>query len=529
MSDLLFDPNSERAKDFFADVANQIPDEEFYTNHLNRVSRSFAACIAELDQPMRPWVSMTYLLCRWLDTIEDAAWASSEAQELAFSDFVTYFEEQLCFDPNQQSSISPTCTTALLALDNVTEAERSLIGDAPVLLAKYSQFPERVREIIACLVIDMASGMQHFAGASELACPAVVAGAAPTMTEMTVAISQHTEIIFGQLGVAPKGGSAGGKSAGSASKSASVARATAAAKSALDFLDSPAVEMGKATPTSLAAAVAGGSSSGAGAKTADVASAKGDDGANYRDSVGPAAKEASSVAEASSAQNQTTSAPVRNEVVRLKSLRELNQYCFFVAGIVGEALTDLLDEAAFIRTENTVGGHAFGLFLQKINVLKDQYKDEAEGRFFVANRAEVIESLLVDAKLAFEYIMNIPVEQRGYRKFCAWSYFLGLATLPLLLMQTPEQLEPKLDRDMVTGLFTMINVKIDSNEQLLRLYFDLTDQIAAFRAAAGLDVASAASTNGETGGADGSAIIPAWVKAAYGGRLSSEQLSALGL
>lgn len=455
MSDLLFDPNSERAKDFFADIASQIPDEEFYQNHLNRVSRSFAACIAELNEPLRPWVAMTYLLCRWLDTIEDAAWPSAEAQELAFSDFVTFFEEQLCHEPNQQSTISPTCTAAVLALENVTEAERALISDSALLIAKYSQFPERVREIIACLVIDMASGMSHFALNDGLDESATNESKAPKMTELTVAISQHTEIIFGQLGVSPK--------------SNSVAKATAAAKSALDLLDAPAVPVETA----------------------------------FENSGTP-----------------------RKEVVRLKSLRELNQYCFFVAGIVGEALTDLLDESACLRTANTVGGHAFGLFLQKINVLKDQYKDEAEGRFFVSNRIEVIDSLLVDAKLAFEYIMNVPVEQQGYRKFCSWSYFLGLATLPLLMMQTPEQLEPKLERDMVAGLFNMINSKIDSNEQLLRLYFDLTDQIAAFRAAAGGAGAAAPVAKVED---SLTAEIPAWVTAAYGGRLTSEQLLTLGL
>lgn len=386
---------------YLSDLANRSIDSEFYQDHLNHVSRSFALCIAELEPPLREWVSMTYLLCRWLDTIEDAAWESKEAQLKAFFDFVTFFEEQLTLDPNSQSTIGSNCTAAVLQLKNVTDAEKKLIEDSGILIAKYSLFPERVREIIACLVIDMASGMSHFA------------------------------------------------------------------------------------------------------------------------TVG----------------------------ARLGTLKELNQYCFFVAGIVGEALTDLLEVAANFRMPTTTGAHHFGLFLQKINVLKDQFKDEAESRYFVADRDAVIESLLTDAKVALEYIISVPVEQRGYRTFCAWSYFLGLATLPLLAVQTREELEPKLDRESVTGLFNLIRSSIDSNEQLLRLYFNLTDQIKNFTSALkgsserakpplpeqhAANVSDIAEPNLHFSGGlrlvhSNAFVLPEWLLAAYGGRLKADQLKSLGL
>ncbi len=396
MSDMYREP-------YLSDLASRSDDSEFYQEHLNHVSRSFALCIAELESPLREWVSMTYLLCRWLDTIEDAAWQSKDLQAKAFSEFVTFFEEQLTLEPNTQSTLGRTCTSAVLGLNNVTDAEKKLIEDSAILIAKYSLFPERVREIIACLVIDMASGMSHFANAGA----------------------------------------------------------------------------------------------------------------------------------------------------RLGTLNELNQYCFFVAGIVGEALTDLLDEAACIRMPTSTGAHHFGLFLQKINVLKDQFKDEAESRYFVADRDEVIESLLGDAKSALEYIITVPVEQRGYRTFCAWSYFLGLATLPLLAAQTSEELEPKLDRESVTGLFNLIRTSIDSNEQLLRLYFNLTDQIKNFTSALrGTNESAKPTLPDESAPVDpltpdivvpdqhfgklrlvhsDAFVLPEWLLAAYGGRLKADQLKSLGL
>ena len=55
----------------------------YYQPHLDRVSRSFAFCIARLEGEMREWVSLSYLLCRLLDTVEDAPWADPRAPHRA--------------------------------------------------------------------------------------------------------------------------------------------------------------------------------------------------------------------------------------------------------------------------------------------------------------------------------------------------------------------------------------------------------------------------------------------------------------
>lgn len=121
--------------------------------------------------------------------------------------------------------------------------------------------------------------------------------------------------------------------------------------------------------------------------------------------------------------------------LRLKHLTEVNQYCYFVAGIVGELLTQLLLIAnpsfkpCTRMLENSIH---FGLFLQKVNLLKDQKTDESQGRFLVPQRELLWESTIENAEHSFDYLLSIPHAEVGYRVFSAWSLFLGLYSLPFI-------------------------------------------------------------------------------------------------
>ena len=117
--------------------------------------------------------------------------------------------------------------------------------------------------------------------------------------------------------------------------------------------------------------------------------------------------------------------------LRLLDVEDVSRYCCIVAGLVGELLTRLW----------AVGGGApprmllayrFGLFLQKVNILKDQPEDEAAGRFLVPNRRDILASLRADGQGALSYLTSLPRGERGYRTFCAWSLMLGAAALAQL-------------------------------------------------------------------------------------------------
>jgi phytoene/squalene synthetase len=119
---------------------------------------------------------------------------------------------------------------------------------------------------------------------------------------------------------------------------------------------------------------------------------------------------------------------MRPSPLRLLDLEDVDRYCCIVAGIVGELLTRLWalgggDPPSLLQA------YRFGLFLQKVNILKDQAQDEAAGRFFVPDRRELLASLRSDAEGALSYLVALPRTDHGYRTFCAWSLMLGAASL----------------------------------------------------------------------------------------------------
>jgi len=73
--------------------------------------------------------------------------------------------------------------------------------------------------------------------------------------------------------------------------------------------------------------------------------------------------------------------------VELTTLEELERYCYVVAGIVGEMLTDLFVFACpALRPRRALLDHdaaAFGEALQLVNILKDRDDDAGEGRRFL--------------------------------------------------------------------------------------------------------------------------------------------------
>src|SRR5262249_20792928 len=97
-------------------------------------------------------------------------------------------------------------------------------------------------------------------------------------------------------------------------------------------------------------------------------------------------------------------------VLQLESLDDLRGYCYVVAGIVGEMLTELfllgrpeLDAAAGELRSRAV---RFGEALQLVNILKDAGSDAVEGRVYLPGKvplAEVFALARADLKVAGEY------------------------------------------------------------------------------------------------------------------------------
>ena len=160
-------------------------------------------------------------------------------------------------------------------------------------------------------------------------------------------------------------------------------------------------------------------------------------------------------------------------VLRLRDLDDLRAYCYAVAGIVGEMLTDLFllsgegvaASAEFLRKR----ARAFGEGLQLVNILKDSASDEVEGRNFLpstVDRGEVFALARTDLQAASEYARELQRAgaQAGVVAFTALPVELAWATLDGV-----EEFGPgtKITRKQVFALYARVHQAIEDGRPVL--------------------------------------------------------------
>jgi phytoene/squalene synthetase len=161
--------------------------------------------------------------------------------------------------------------------------------------------------------------------------------------------------------------------------------------------------------------------------------------------------------------------------LRLLDVEDVARYCCFVAGVVGEMLSELWGLARGAPAPAAPLAYHFGLFLQKVNILKDQREDEAAGRFLVPDRDELLASLARDAEGALAYLQAIPPGDR-YRIFCGWSLMLGAATVAQL--DQPKQSR----RADAVALLARTSSIVDDDDALAQLLVELMPALPDERA-----------------------------------------------
>ncbi len=335
---------------------------EFYQAHLDRVSRSFAFCISQLQEPLRHWISLSYLLCRVLDTIEDSLWPTEAMQKQAY----VVFDLAL-------SGVEPPQSLSFFADESqASTAEQDLLIASKALFSDLRALPPGVSEIVRSSVSTMSQGMQYFSERRKK----------------------------GQL--------------------------------------------------------------------------------------------------------------------YLKNLSEVNQYCFFVAGVVGELLAKLLSQVTQVplAQSSLLKAHHFGLFLQKVNLLKDQVGDERQGRHLIPSRQLVEDSAQENATHAFQFLQELPSEQTEFRRFCAWSLFLGLESLLVARKSQQEGSVLKVGRQRTEQILSDVESALDDAGRMSSLF-----RVAAVALGWTHVTSVRASTNS----------APLWLTHLYRGPLSAQSLSALGV
>ena len=194
----------------------------------------------------------------------------------------------------------------------------------------------------------------------------------------------------------------------------------------------------------------------------------------------------------------------------LDDLPHLDRYCYHVAGVVGEMLTELLcDYSAEIgeRREELLGlSVSFGQGLQMTNILKDVWDDQRRGacwlprdifhsagfelRSLATGRTapEFVAGLLDLVAIAHHHLANalrftllIPPRETGIRRFCLWA--LGMAVLTLRRIHArptfTDSREVRISRRSVRATVVVTSALARSDPALKLLFGTLTRRLPA--------------------------------------------------
>lgn len=159
----------------------------------------------------------------------------------------------------------------------------------------------------------------------------------------------------------------------------------------------------------------------------------------------------------------------------LRDVADLQAYCYTVAGIVGELLSELFilgrPEIAAVASGLRQRARAFGEGLQLVNILKDSAADATQGRRYLpegTERAAVLELARRDLQQAAEYVLTLQHAgaERGIVAFNALPVRLAHATLVRVEQAGPGS---KITRSQVYAIVQSLNRALDRGEPAVDL------------------------------------------------------------
>lgn len=188
---------------------------------------------------------------------------------------------------------------------------------------------------------------------------------------------------------------------------------------------------------------------------------------------------------------------VGTDATGLPTMEHVERYCYYVAGVVGEMITDVLsDYSSGIEAQRDKLNKLsvqFGRGLQLVNILKDHREDRRRGVTWLprqifnsrgrGNNGEIETSLenrvmhvvrvaQRDFEAALRYVLLIPVRERGVRSFLAIT--LGLAILTLRRINSNPGFrrgdDVKISRRQVYATVATTSVAVRSNSTLRWLF-----------------------------------------------------------
>ena len=197
----------------------------------------------------------------------------------------------------------------------------------------------------------------------------------------------------------------------------------------------------------------------------------------------------------------------------LASLMQMDRYCYFVAGVVGEMLTELFCDYSVEmndrRDELQPLAVSFGQGLQMTNILKDVWEDRRRGACwlprdvfretgfdlsclrpgrhdpgFARGLAEIFAIARQHLADGMRYVELVPTRETGIRRHCLWA--LGMAVLTLRRIHAMPMFtggrDVRISRRSVSGVIVVTSILARSNVALRRLFGAMTRDLPPPRA-----------------------------------------------
>lgn len=161
--------------------------------------------------------------------------------------------------------------------------------------------------------------------------------------------------------------------------------------------------------------------------------------------------------------------------VEIRELIDVDRYCYFVAGVVGELLAALFSEFDHRIDKNALMtlSVSFGEGLQLTNILKDRAEDrkrnvsflppcrEEDYKKMVFSYIEICQGHLDDA---LDFICLVPAKDYGIRFFCLLNIAMATATLKVISKaDVYSDAKLKISRNKVKLLYCFCKISARSN------------------------------------------------------------------
>ncbi len=187
----------------------------------------------------------------------------------------------------------------------------------------------------------------------------------------------------------------------------------------------------------------------------------------------------------------------------LKSMKELDEYTYYVAGTVGYLLTELFYFYSYkitpaVKSKLEQLAESFGKGLQMVNIIRDMAADLRRGQSYIpdellqkykltretifekenADRAqqlfnELIQDAVKNLDRALDYTLLIPKKETRIRLFCILPLFWAMRTLELIQRNTLALLgseKIKISKRVIRKEFFLALIHVNSN-RLMRWHY----------------------------------------------------------